>query len=184
MISPPHSFREHGFTLIELLMVTMIICVLTAILFPVFTRAQEKGDIAKCNHNLKELGLALHMYAYEAGSRLPPQDGDFAALDPFLPDRRVLACPTVTLKLAGDLDKAAAVSYQFKGGLTTDQLPTLVVADEQTKTLHAGGANYLFLDGHVKWLKAGSRLRRSSGAGTHGNQSRPTPKLGESYTRW
>jgi len=54
-----------GFTLIELLVVIAIIAILAAILFPVFAQAREKAMQATCLSNLKQLGLAAHMYAQD-----------------------------------------------------------------------------------------------------------------------
>ncbi|MEA3401028.1 MAG: DUF1559 domain-containing protein [Armatimonadota bacterium] len=62
---------RNGFTLIELLVVIAIIAILAAILFPVFARAREKARQASCQSNLKQLGIALNMYAQDYDERLP-----------------------------------------------------------------------------------------------------------------
>jgi len=55
--------RGRGFTLIELLVVIAIIAILASLLFPVFTRAREKGRQAMCLSNLRQLTMAMVMYA-------------------------------------------------------------------------------------------------------------------------
>lgn len=51
-----------GFTLIEVLVITAIIAILAAILFPVFARARGQAQKATCQSNLRQIGLAFFMY--------------------------------------------------------------------------------------------------------------------------
>ena len=60
---------RRGFTLIELLVVIAIIAILAAILFPVFARAREKARQTTCLSNLKQIGLAVLMYAQDYDER-------------------------------------------------------------------------------------------------------------------
>ena len=64
--------KRSGFTLIELLVVIAIIAILAAILFPVFGRAREQARKTVCCSNLKQIGLAVMMYAQDYDETMPP----------------------------------------------------------------------------------------------------------------
>ena len=57
--------RRKGFTLIELLVVIAIIAILAAILFPVFARSREAARSATCKSNLRQIGMAIRLYAQD-----------------------------------------------------------------------------------------------------------------------
>ena len=60
-----NNFSKRGFTLIELLVVIAIIAILAGLLLPVLAKAKQKGQATICLNDLKQVGLAMQMFADE-----------------------------------------------------------------------------------------------------------------------
>ncbi len=126
---------RRGFTLIELLVVIAIIAILAAILFPVFSRARERARQTSCLSNLRQIGLALNMYAQDHNEMLPPSAGYvtpseafaeggpnywFEALYPYVRNTQIFSCPSdarTEIRSGGESefspDWPAGVNYSY-----------------------------------------------------------------------
>lgn len=95
--------RCGGFTLIELLVVIAIIAILAAILFPIFASAKATAVTANCQSNIKQMGIAMQLYAESNGGGLPNYSlGNGSArrmwwefINPYLRADKIYRCPAL-----------------------------------------------------------------------------------------
>ena len=116
--------NRQAFTLIELLTVIAIIGILAAILIPVVGTVRLSARESKSLNNLRQIGVALHLYADEHNDRFPP--GYF-----FRPGEGERIWTTELLPYIGMRSASIADESIFVSPLAQipvrDQLPTSIV---------------------------------------------------------
>src|SRR5687767_2295094 len=66
-----NRYNRGAFTLVELLVVIAIVAILAGMLLPSLARSKERANTIQCANNLRQLGLAMQMYADENYELLP-----------------------------------------------------------------------------------------------------------------
>jgi prepilin-type N-terminal cleavage/methylation domain-containing protein/prepilin-type processing-associated H-X9-DG protein len=118
----------HGFTLVELLVVIVIIGVLMALLLPAIQAAREASRRLACASNLREIGVATHLYV-STWEMYPPAWLDigngvglrwFDFLKPYISKGCcVYRCPTDPVQKPYTEDPSITLSY----GINLWQIP-------------------------------------------------------------
>lgn len=114
-----------AFTLLELLTTIAIIFVLLSMLLSGVSRAKPQATKISCISNLRQVGMALTMYADEADDQYPPRAGTvnsswLGRLKPYYLDTNILRCP-VEPDLAARTYLFNAFNDWFKANLTAWQ---------------------------------------------------------------
>ncbi len=114
--------KGNAFTLIELLVVIAIISLLMAILVPALNRAKQQGQATVCKNNLRQIGIAAHLYCENWDWYIPRGTGTtnktwFQLFMPYLSERpkgsdyrnvKIYRCPSYP-------DKNQTVCYVNNG---------------------------------------------------------------------
>ncbi len=92
-----NTTKRTGFTLIELLVVIAIIAILAGMLLPALARAKESGKRIACANDLRQLGMALIMYADDNEGFCPSPTWPLAwtaKLFDYYNTEKILVCPS------------------------------------------------------------------------------------------
>ena len=139
--------------------------VAAGVAMPALARAREQARQAVSMSNLKQIGLALHMYADDNGGVFPP---DLQGMQKYLGSPKALESPRKPKDFAGP-------SYIYVSGQTGDMDAHNMVAYENPE-FAKDRVCVLFLDGHVETMKP-DQFRRDLEV-TYKRLGRPMPDIG------
>ena len=174
------SILRGAFTLIELLVVIAIIAILAALLLPVIAKSKESGKSTACLSNLRQVGIALQLYAQDHENKLPVMYDALLStnstpsntmtidivLSNYLGNVHVLRCPSDGKDIFGQTGSSYAWNSLVNGQdadhlvvFSIDFDPHNIPLAFDKEAFHAAvgngrGVNYLYADGHIKNLLA------------------------------
>jgi prepilin-type processing-associated H-X9-DG protein len=157
MKSEPKKKKNKGCVL-WIALAVLGIMILSGMMMPALCQASEKSRRINCAGNLKQIGLAIIIYAGDdVKEGMLPSGGSFRLLNQqkYLVDGKVYVCPSATHPntLAGHSNYV----YCGAGLSDTDSEAARTVIAYDRGHNHSKWKNFLFLDGHVK----GTKQRRS-----------------------
>jgi|YelNatPaOPRAMG01_1025707.scaffolds.fasta_scaffold11585_2 prepilin-type N-terminal cleavage/methylation domain-containing protein len=189
----PSTTAQRGFTLIELLVVIAIIALLAALLLPALARAKAKARTAECLSQLKQVGVALRMWANDhdaqfpwtvemddGGSKGSPEWVDhFRACSNELVTPKLLVCPT-------DTGKTIARDWEVIAGLeNVSYFVGLTAKESEPQTLLTGDGRVIGGGGGVdlQWnLYVGSSVDATWEKEAHGGRGNVVLSDGSGHT--
>ncbi len=170
MMSPANR-QFTAFTLIELLVTIAIIAVLAGLLLPALVAARRKADSVRCISNLRQIGIAVRVYAEDNQGKLPRAQNASSnqvntaggrVIEQVLAlshNRDVFRCPADRRPLDGPTVARGAVSYEWntalngrllhRVGAEGNQNPTEIYLLRDLQPWHGGKRNGVFADGHA-----------------------------------
>lgn len=143
------AVRRRGFTLAELSMVLLLIALASAVVVTVYARARSLSKRTLCLNNVRNVGIALHMYAQDNDGFFPPEEPGLSALE--IENRYVFRCPSVRHRKGSP--EVFPIDFIYRPGFSNQDAPNEpMLGDDQPR--HEGGANVLTVDGSVQWWPA------------------------------
>ncbi|MGB2661637.1 MAG: type II secretion system protein [Candidatus Omnitrophota bacterium] len=139
------AIKSKGFTIGEVLIVFVVVSAMILVSMPFLKQVIIRRDKVICAGNLRELGLALYIYAREHEGRFP---GKVKTLydEGYLSDEKLLDCPST--RETGSLESP---DYIYAAGLTIKSPSQEALVWDKAKNHEGKGRNVLYLNGVVAW---------------------------------
>ncbi|BCM91542.1 hypothetical protein IAD21_03417 [Abditibacteriota bacterium] len=172
---------RRAFTLIEAMLLLFVIVLIPAWILFILWMPSKPPSRYVCLSNLKQIGSGFLQYTQDYGGKFPPSrvkssTGWADVLQPYIKSRSVFQCPATQNSVSPLTDyfynrrvsrvpigKLRFISQTILVGEGDDDRPTWVslsqmpfswpITEHSPARRHSDGANYLFVDGHAKWLE-------------------------------
>lgn len=114
-------------------------------MFPFIRHNRAKWENTICANNLREIGLAMYIYAREHDGEFPPS---LAALyeEQYLADEQIMDCPADR-----HVGTPEDPDYIYVAGLSIEDPSLAPLVYDKAENHSGNGRNSLFLNGTVTW---------------------------------
>ncbi len=137
--------KKNGFTLSELVFVLFVVVFAMALMVPFIRSANDLAARKACADNLRQIGLAMYIYAQEHGGKFPT-DIDTLYEGKYLADEGLLDCKAKKGK-AG-LENP---DYFYTGGLSVNSPSLAPLVRDKEGNHPRGRKNILCVNGTIIW---------------------------------
>lgn len=127
------------------------IIIIAALVIPATRGAIEQAKRADCMSNLKQAGLAIHMYAQDNAGRFP--ESLKQVYPEYISSLKLFVCPSRKKIKEKSVLKDFNLCYEYVVGKITEHYPVecLLMFDKEDNH-NKEGRNAVFVDGHVEWI--------------------------------
>jgi len=159
-MSGPEEKGERGTSWIALLGLLLFVAVFVSLCPLAPSGIREYTRRMNCASNLRQIGLAIKVYAQENGEAFPP---NFDVLYPvYVDEPKLFSCPSnpgewQKIKETGEVHPEWT-SYVYVSGLDDTDDAACVLAYDRAENHDGDGVYVLFLDTHVEWMPDPGKL--------------------------
>ena len=121
-----------GLTLMELLTVISILATLAALLYPVYLKVRSRMHEISCANQLRQIGLAIHMYCQDFGDGSPyaMRNMPIDLYPYYIRDLEYFICPRVKALIPSQILERFRQTDFWKGGKVTYWFVTPIALDD------------------------------------------------------
>ncbi len=139
------KLNKKGFTLGEILVVFAVVTIVTVLMLPFIKHNYYFRERTVCANNLREIGLAMYIYASEHEGDFPPRLKTLYD-EQYISDEELMDCPASNV-----IGTSEQPDYIYTAGLTVENDSLDILISDKSKNHGRAGKNGMYVNGTVFW---------------------------------